>query len=382
MEPGMTALAVTPETPSGLSWAGEPLELWGVRVASAAMTDGWTESLVDHLDTFARYGVNALTVNYQGSSGGSRLTYTADGSEIDDGVQRRMERIIAAAASRRMIVVVGVLFRRNRSRHLDPEQGVWLADARSYLRAAESVARRLTGRQNVLVNVAEEHNTGGWRDCPYPVGTVDGIVDLCRAVKRGDPDRLVGGGGVHPGHNASFATHPELDVLLFDLQGMSADAVAAYRAAGSVKPLLNVEVFGGTAEGFVQESAASRAEAVDLTWPGWDTSDRPVPTDRRHIQGVFPESHAEGRHKSKADFRQEIAFAAATPGFSLFGHFPAWYQGPSRDPSFDCRFDLGGAGTRTEPGIRWYFEAVARARHQPVPAAREAGAAAAGGAAR
>ena len=44
----------------------------------------------------------------------------------------------------------------------------------------------------------------------------------------------------------------------------------------------------------------------------------------------------------------------------------------SRDPSFDNRFELGGQGTLEDPGIRWYVDAVARARglgHQP-PAPR------------
>ena len=373
----MGALAVTQGTPSGLSRAGEPLEVWGVRAASAAMTDGWTESLIDHLDTYARYGVNAFTVGYQGSSGGSRQTYAKDGSAIDEGVQRRMERIIDAAARRNMLVVVHALFRGQRGR-FDPGNGPWLADAQSYLRALELVGKRLAGFENVLINVCGEHNTG-WQTCPYPVGTVEGIVELCRAVKRGDPDRLIGGGGVHPGHNAVFATHPETDVLFFDLNGASAPAVAAYRAAGSIKPLLNVELFGGSAEGFVEESAAGSGggigvpAGIDMTWPGWDTSGKPVPAGRRRIQGVFPEVRAEGRHKSKADFLADIEFAAKTPGFSLFGHFPAWYQGPSRDPSFDCRFDLGGAGIRTEPGIRWYFEALARARHLPSAPAAETG---------
>jgi hypothetical protein len=169
----------------------------------------------------------------------------------------------------------------------------------------------------------------------------------------------------------AFALHPETDVLLFDLGSSSAPAVAAYREAGSTKPLLNVELFGGRAEGFVEERAAGSGERIgmpagsEMTWPGWDTSGKPVPAGRRRIQGVFPEGDEGARHRSKADFLADVDFAAQTPGFSLFGHFPAWYQGPSRDPSFDCRFDLGGAGTRTEPGIRWYFEAVAKVRRPP-----------------
>ena len=355
----MGKLAVTREGPSGLSWAGEPLELWGVRAASAAMHDGWTDSLIEHLDAYARYGINAFTVGYQGSSGGCRLTYSDDGRAIDEGVQRRMERIIEAAASRNMFVIVHTLFRAQRGR-LDPERGAWLGEAEAYPRALELVARKLARFENVMINVCGEHNTG-WQACPYPVSTEEGIIGLCRAVRRGDPNRLVGGGGVHPGLNQVFALHPETDVLFFDSSGFSEEAVTAYRAAGAVKPMLNVEVFGGTAEGFVEESAETVTPGVDTTWPGWNTSGKPIPAGRRQVQGVFPDER-QGRHKSKADFQAEIDFAARTPGFSLFGHFPAWYQGASRNASFDCRFDLGGDGTREVPGIRWYFQAVAKKR--------------------
>ena len=75
-------------------------------------------------------------------------------------------------------------------------------------------------------------------------------------------------------------------------------------------------------------------------------------------------SEGEGRAvpRGQADFRAEVESAVKPPGCSLFGHFPGWYQGPSRDPWFDNRFDLGGSGTLEDPGIRWYFQAVARAR--------------------
>jgi hypothetical protein len=81
---------------------------------------------------------------------------------------------------------------------------------------------------------------------------------------------------------------------------------------------------------------------------------------------VFPAGGVEGsdpksKHRGKADYLAEIQYAARTPNYALFGHFPAWFQGPSRDPSFDCRYDLGGDGTRARPGIRWYFEAVSDA---------------------
>ncbi len=344
-------LSVTPSTPSGLSQDGVALELWGVRVASAAVNDGWTESLVEQLDAYLRYGVNALTVFYQGSSGGYVPGFSDDGREIDPGIRRRMERLVTAAAEKGLVVVVGIFYQRAR-----------LGSRDAYLRAAEQVGRHLARFDNVLINVANEHNGRTWASCPFPVQTVEGIVELCRTVKQPAPDLLVGGGGIHPGVNAELALRPELDVLFFDWHGTSEEAVATYRAAGSEKPLMNVELFGGQAQGYCEEDAVERRGEC-ISWPGWGrTTPRVAPAGRRRVQGVVPPRRQEATHKGKQDFLDEVTFAARTPGFSLFGHLPGWFQGPSRDPTFDCRFDLGGDGTRESPGIRWYFEAVARAR--------------------
>lgn len=358
-------LSVTPGTPSGLSWDGQPLEVWGVRVASAAAADAWTDALIGQLDSYNRYGVNALTVFYQGSSGGSLQAFSPDGREVDAGVRRRMERLIQEAAGRRMIVVAGIFYQAQAWR-LDPENGPWLESREAYLRAAETVTRHLQPFDNVIVNVVNEFNVGSWQGCPFPANTVDGVAELCAAVKRVDPRRLVGGGGVHrvpqDAGNVPLSTRPELDLVLFDWHGTSEEAVAAYRAAGSDKPLMNVEVFGGQGQGFAEVDDAP-APGQNLSWPGWGRSTpRQAPPGRQRLQGVFPPGRIEGSHKGRQDFLAEVAFAARTPGFSLFGHFPGWYQGPSRDASFDNRFDLGGQGTPEDPGIRWYFEAVAQAR--------------------
>jgi hypothetical protein len=343
-------LTVTPGTPSGLSRDGTPLELWGVRVASAAMNDGWTESLVEQLDAYVRYGINALTIFYQGSSGGCAAAFSDDGREIDPGVRRRMECLVTAAAERGMVVVAGLFYQRAR---------LGLGDA--YRRAAEQAGKHLARFDNVLINVANEHNSGSWASCPFPMQTVEGIAELCRVVKQAAPNLLVGGGGIHPGMNAALALRPELDVLCFDWHGPSAEPVAAYRAAGSEKPLMNVELFGGQAQGFWEEEAVEQP-GQHISWPGWGRSTpRVAPAGRRRVQGVVPPGRQEATHKGKLDFLDEVSFAAGTPGFSLFGHLPGWFQGPSRDPSFDNRFDLGGDGTRGSPGVRWYFEAVARA---------------------
>jgi hypothetical protein len=369
-------LTVTPGAPSGLSWDHAPLEVWGLRVASAAAKDAWTDDLVGHLDEYLSYGLNALTVFYQGSSGGSLQAFSPDGREIDPAVQRRMERILDATAARRMLVVAGVFYQ-NQAARLDPEHGAWLESRDAYPRAVEAVARSLRRYPNVIVNTCNEHTVGQFETCPFPMRTPGGIVELCLAAKQGDPDRLVGGGGGHgAGHgggqtgvNEQLLARPEVDVLLWDWGNHSPEAVAAYQAIDPHKPTMNVEVFGARAQGFVEVDAGGSRPGRPtgtVAWVGGGSTTPPPPAGYRRVQGVFPEggSAGEGRavHRGKADFLAEIDLAAGTPGFSLFGHFPGWYQGPSRDPSFDNRFDLGGQGTLEDPGIRWYFEAVARKR--------------------
>jgi hypothetical protein len=346
----MGSLSITPGTPSGLSWHGEPLEVWGVRVASGAARDDWTEALIAALDEYRRYGVNAVTVFYQGSSGGHAPGFSEDGREIEPGTARRMEALARATAERRMLLVAGLFYQRER-----------LPTADAYLRAAAAAGRQLAGYENVLVNVVNEHNVGSWAECPFPVQTVDGIARLCATVRGAAPDLLVGGGGVHPGVNAEIAVRPEVDLLLFDWHDGSQAAVEAYRAAGSDRPLMNVELFGGWGQGFSEEDDGAAA-AQNVSWPGWGrNAPREAPPGRRRIQGVLPDE-TEGTHRGRADFLSEVAYAARTPGYSLFGHFPGWFQGPSRQPTFDNRFDLGGDGSRGDPGYRWFFEAVAAAR--------------------
>lgn len=355
----MSPITITPDTPSGLSRGGEALDLWGVRVASAAAKDEWTEEIVQQLDEYVSYGINTLTVFYQGSSGGSLQAFSSDGREIDPAVQRRMERIVRAAAERKMFVVAGIFYQ-NQAQRLDPENGPWLAERAAYPRAVEAVARSLTSYDNVLINVANEHTVRNFEVCPFPMRTVEGIVELCRAAKQVAPDLLVGGGGGHPGVNAELVASPEVDVLFWDWGQHSPAAVAEYRQVDPHKPLMNVEVFGARAQGFAEVDA----EGGDLTWPGGSSTMAPMESRRRRVQGVFPESHSIGSHRGKADFLAEIAYAAHVPGFTLFGHFPGWYQGISRATGFTDRFDLGGQGTLEDPGIRWYFESVASLRER------------------
>ena len=80
----------------------------------------------------------------------------------------------------------------------------------------------------------------------------------------------------------------------------------------------------------------------------------------RFERGVFPE-------EVRRAYRREVAAAASRPGLSVSFHNSPWCQ---QEP---MRYDLGGSGTRDDPGIRWYFESVrekVRRRSDPDPGKR------------
>src|SRR5205823_2563477 len=122
--------------------------------------------------------------------------FSDDGGEIDPDVQHRMTQIVEAAAARRMVVVAGVFYQ-NQVARLDAARGAWLGSRDAYPRAVETVARSLRDYDNVVINVCNEHTVGNFDTCPFPMRTAEGIVELCRAAKQADPQRLVGGGGGH-----------------------------------------------------------------------------------------------------------------------------------------------------------------------------------------
>lgn len=88
---------------------GKEIRVIGLRCSNALISDATTERLIGNLATFAGYGMNTISVYFQGSRFGDVRGYNEDGS-LDPVYARRMGRIIEAADDRGMIILVGCLY--------------------------------------------------------------------------------------------------------------------------------------------------------------------------------------------------------------------------------------------------------------------------------
>ena len=300
-----------------------PFDMWGIRVASASQSDELTEHLIAQLDDYLAHGVNTVDVFLQGSSGGYSDPFLDDGKQLDKNHLRRITRIIEACRSRNMVVVVGIFYQRTMAdsiiRNISSADGV--------RNAVRTTALALSEYRNIILNIANEQNSGYYRNCPfYDFNDPENIIELCSHARSAAPGMLVGAGGYHDEKNVVIGRSPAVDVLLFDTFSADVDNnqhsqwhYDLFRANGVTgKPIVNVEMFGA-----------------------W--------TARFMPPGVYNE---EGKQKHYVDVDE----AARIPGLYVHFHSNPWCQGPS--VSKPARFDLGGSGTATDPGIRWWFEYV------------------------
>jgi len=88
---------------------GHEILVKGLRCSNALISNESTAELVEHLDTFASYGINTVSVFFMGSRFGDVKGYTEDGS-LNSVYADRMGRIIEAADERGMIILVGCLY--------------------------------------------------------------------------------------------------------------------------------------------------------------------------------------------------------------------------------------------------------------------------------
>jgi hypothetical protein len=83
--------------------------LKGLRLSNALIDEKSADELISNLDTFAYYGLNSFSVYFQGSRFGDIKGYREDGS-LDPVYAERMGRIIEAADKKGFVVLVGCLY--------------------------------------------------------------------------------------------------------------------------------------------------------------------------------------------------------------------------------------------------------------------------------
>jgi hypothetical protein len=297
---------------------GKPFKPWGIRLASGVNDSESCRDLISHLDDYVAYGINAITVFYQGSSGGHSNPFPLDGKSVDPALQARMANLIREAGARRMIVVVGIFYQ---------NAPFPFRDMDAVRSAVQTVTENLRPYGNIILNIANEQNSNNWEDsaaiCDFRDPHV--IINLCRFVKTVHINRLVGGGGYDHVKNEIIGRSSDFDVLLFDTGTPGTDSGALYdrfiKAGVKGKPIMNVETFGGWTKGYLPA-------------------------------GVFSD-------EIRAAYRREVEAATRIPNLSVFFHNNPWCQGPGQN--LPRHYDLGGIGTAQDPGIRWYFEMVRKA---------------------
>ncbi len=312
---------------SGNRWTldGTTLDLWGVRVASGALNQAETDRLLANLDSYAAYGINALTVFYQGSSGGFINPFSADGGSINGALQTRMESIIRAADARSMVVIVGIFYT-----HAD--SGAFANEA-AVRNAVKTVATKLQPFRNVIINLANEHTAFDTSNLPMDLTQVAKLETLAMDYHSVDAAGVVGAGGYDMTKNTAIGKSPYIDALLFD-DNVGSDPTRyafahydTYQSAGVRKPIVNVELWG----------------AYTKNWSP---------------RGVTPAT-------DQTNQKREIDQKLARPGLSLFYHNSPWFQGSNLGGGAMNNYQVGGTGTADSPGVKYFFDYLRQKKGLP-----------------
>ncbi len=377
-----------------------PIQLMGARMASAAMRDDWTNTLLttqqdtSWLAEYRRHGMNALVVFWQGSSGGwanptreippdqaQRFTGNAASFCLREGtytfeldpahrchqaafhinqdyaesanpaesmnprvnaqVGARMQRIIETAAALDMVVVVGIFYFR-----VFQQMSTKYKERYDFRQAAHCAAEYLRGYKNILWYPYNEYHYHAHKNYGSTVTSEEAIAAEIKAV---DPTWLCGG------------VSPNLDIQMIDSHTYLFDAPSA-------RPLFNVETFALGAGG--NDRFSGRCHRFGI----WGEEGYTVETNRHNPA-------------TKNDFYREVQGALTRPSYHLFAHLQGWYQGgypgsyghnfmgmspgePGGPALHNFNFyntaspyppvlvddDNRGQGRWGSRGVRWYFE--------------------------
>jgi len=178
---------------TGCEYEGADFLVVGLRMSNALISDEKTTELVEHMDEFGAYGINTFSVFFQGSRFGDVKGYDEDAS-LNDTYAERMGRIIEAAATRGMVILVGCLYYSDHGQS-KAKWDSWGQDAAE--QAVANTVAWLAGRdyRNVFVDVDNEHMS------PFDDAA------LIAAAKSAGPKYVIGASGKDVPDNADLSLH-------------------------------------------------------------------------------------------------------------------------------------------------------------------------------
>ena len=278
--------------------------LKGLRLSNALISDEAVDELINNLDTFAYYGVNSVSVYFQGSRFGDLRGYREDAS-IDPVYAGRMSRIIEAADEKGFVVLVGCLY-------WSTSSGKWESWTQEHANLA--VAN--------TVKWLKEHN---YRNVFVDVDN----EGMARAAKKFNNQEMVKA-GKNIDNSYVIATNFHGD------PPAEADMAIHYSNRISGKPYAETEGSAPFAPGGYWGSYSKQGAQ-------WNNG----PDLYQYINiGVYTDSMKAGQiEKTYEHFKRgEGYFLAST-----------WLQCvPPEGPHHSS----GGYGNMDDPGIRWWLEAV------------------------
>jgi hypothetical protein len=281
----------------------------GIRCSNALIYNEATSDLINHMDEYKSYGVNTISVFVMGSRYGNFKGYLEDAS-LNPIYLERLARIIEAADDKGMIVLVGCLY-------WGGSEAKW--ESWTQKEANTAVANLVkwlseSNYRNVFVDVDNEgmaRKNAGFDN-----------TELVRAAKAVDPTVLVA---------TNFKGFPPKE----------ADLGIHFSKQVKNKPYID-------------------SEATPFNAPGgyWNKYSKAPPLENYINIGVYtPEMKTDQIQSTKDHFNAGFGYMLAS----------TWLQcvaphGPNATP--------GGDGSKENPGIRWWLEALKEMAgpYNPAPA--------------
>ena len=280
--------------------------LRGLRLSNALISDAAVEETIVYLDTFANYGLNSFSVYFQGSRFGDIKGYREDAT-LDPVYASRMARLIEAADEKGFVVLVGCLYWGN-------SKGKW--EGWTQAEANKAVAN--------TVQWLKDHN---YRNVFIDVDN-EGMAK--KAKKFDNRELVLAGKSVDPTFviSTNFKGDPPTE----------ADFPIHHSKRASGKPYAETE-------GSAPQTPGGYWGKYSKQGAQWDWDNGPDLYQYINI-GVYTEE------MKAAQIAKTFEHLDKGEGYMMAS---TWLQcispeGPNHRP--------GGYGTRDDPGIRWWLEAV------------------------